>query len=104
MNDLIREIENADSIAITGHINPDGDCIGSTLGMYNYITSNYPDKRVQVYLQEFPDVFMFLNGASTVKHEADDRPMICLCRLTAEIWIDSHHLSDIMRLRRELFA
>ena len=27
MNDLIREIENADSIAITGHINPDGDCI-----------------------------------------------------------------------------
>ena len=52
MNDLIREIENADSIAITGHINPDGDCIGSTLGMYNYITSNYPDKRVQVYLQE----------------------------------------------------
>ena len=82
MNDLIREIENADSIAITGHINPDGDCIGSTLGMYNYITSNYPDKRVQVYLQEFPDVFM----------------------LTAEIWTDSHHLSDIMRLRRELFA
>lgn len=72
MNDLIREIENADSIAITGHINPDGDCIGSTLGMYNYITSNYPGKKVQVYLQEFPDVFMFLNGASEVKHETDD--------------------------------
>lgn len=72
MNNLIREIENADSIAITGHINPDGDCIGSTLGMYNYITSNYPGKKVQVYLQEFPDVFMFLNGASEVKHETDD--------------------------------
>lgn len=72
MNDLIREIENADSIAITGHINPDGDCIGSTLGMYNYITSNYPDKRVQVYLQEFSDVFMFMGGADKVKHEADD--------------------------------
>lgn len=72
MNDLIREIENADSIAITGHINPDGDCIGSTLGMYNYITSNYPGKKVQVYLQKFPDVFMFLNGASEVKHETDD--------------------------------
>ena len=72
MNDLIREIENADSIAITGHINPDGDCIGSTLGMYNYITNNYPGKKVQVYLQEFPDVFMFLNGASEVKHETDD--------------------------------
>ena len=72
MNDLIREIENADSIAITGHINPDGDCIGSTLGMYNYITCNYPGKKVQVYLQEFADVFMLLNGASEVKHETDD--------------------------------
>ena len=72
MNELIREIENADSIAITGHINPDGDCIGSTLGMYNYITRNYPDKRVKVYLQELPDVFMFLNGESTDKNESDD--------------------------------
>lgn len=71
MNNLIKEIENADSIVITGHIKPDGDCVGSTLGMYNYITRNYPEKKVQVYLQEFPDVFMFLNGADKVKHEDD---------------------------------
>ena len=43
MNNLIKEIENADSIVITGHIKPDGDCVGSTLGMYNYITRNYPE-------------------------------------------------------------
>ena len=71
MNDLIREIENADSIAITGHINPDGDCIGSTLGMYNYITSNYPDKKVQVYLESLPHNFRFLNGADKVRFQPD---------------------------------
>ena len=49
-NDFLREIEEAGTIAILGHINPDGDCIGSTLGLYNYIIANY-DKKVQVYLE-----------------------------------------------------
>ena len=34
------EILNAKSIGITGHIRPDGDCVGSTLGLYNYIREN----------------------------------------------------------------
>lgn len=36
-------LENVTSVGITGHIRPDGDCVGSTLGLYNYITENYPD-------------------------------------------------------------
>lgn len=79
MNGLIREIEKAGTIAITGHTRPDGDCVGSTLGMYNYITSNYPDKRVQVYLQAFPPEFGFLQGADRVRHELDDeRYELCI--------------------------
>ena len=35
-------LENVTSVGITGHIRPDGDCVGSTLGLYNYITENYP--------------------------------------------------------------
>ena len=41
MNKLIELIENAKNIAITGHVSPDGDCTGSTLGLYNYIIENY---------------------------------------------------------------
>ena len=37
------EILSAASIGITGHIRPDGDCVGSTLGLYNYIRENMPD-------------------------------------------------------------
>ena len=73
MNDFIRMIEQADTICILGHTKPDGDCVGSTLGMYNYIISNYQDKQVQVYLEEFNKDFMFLNGADLVCHELDDR-------------------------------
>ena len=35
MNDFIKEIEAANSIVVLGHLRPDGDCVGSCLGVYN---------------------------------------------------------------------
>lgn len=72
MNGFINKIEAAKTIAITGHLRPDGDCVGSCLGLYNYIIDNYKDKIVKVYLQEFSPDFMFLNGANAISHELDD--------------------------------
>ena len=63
-------LEKAQSIAIFGHVRPDGDCIGSCLGLYNYICDNYPEKTVQIFAENFPRSFCFfvvlLNYA---KHE-----------------------------------
>lgn len=73
MNDFLREIEEADSIVILGHLRPDGDCVGSCLGVYNYLLDNYPDKTVDVYLDEFKQEFMFLRGADKVLHEKQDK-------------------------------
>ncbi len=73
MNDFIREIERADSIVLLGHIRPDGDCVGSCLGAYNYIVDNYPDKQVDVYLDPFKQEFMFLRGADQVLHERKEQ-------------------------------
>ncbi len=82
MNDFIREIEAADSIAILGHIRPDGDCVGSTVGLYNYIVSNY-NKKVQIYLEEFSKEFLMLKNADRIKHETDDETyelcIVCDC-------------------------
>jgi phosphoesterase RecJ-like protein len=71
MNDFICEIEKAKTIAVLGHIRPDGDCVGSTLGFYTYIQKNYPEKTVCVYLEPFSSAFNFLNGAGEVRHEYD---------------------------------
>ena len=60
MNDFLRAIESAGTIAIAGHMRPDGDCIGACMGLYGYIMSNYPEKKVTVYLEEFPDSFDYL--------------------------------------------
>ena len=66
MNKLIEKIEESDSIALFGHMNPDGDCVGSCLGLYNYIRDNYADKQVIVYIQPIVEKFRFLKGASEV--------------------------------------
>ena len=34
---IIEECKGAKRIGISGHIRPDGDCVGSCLGMYNYL-------------------------------------------------------------------
>lgn len=66
MKRLFEVIDKVNTIAIVGHIKPDGDCIGSSLGMYNYILDNYPDKRVDVYLEPIMDKFKFLKGSKEI--------------------------------------
>ena len=45
-------LEDVETMAIIGHIRPDGDCIGSCLAAYNYLEEHYPDVRVTVFLEE----------------------------------------------------
>ena len=72
MNQFINKIEDASTIAILGHIRPDGDCVGSCLGLYNYISDCYPEKKVVVYLQPIMDKFKFLRGADKIVNQPED--------------------------------
>ena len=73
MKEFIEKIQAANSIAILGHIRPDGDCIGSCLGLYNYINDNMPDKMVCVYLQPIMDKFKFLKGADDIVSTPEEK-------------------------------
>lgn len=35
MNEIVNEIKIHDNIVILCHVNPDGDAVGSSLGLYN---------------------------------------------------------------------
>ena len=50
---LLEAVKEAKTIGISGHIRPDGDCVGSTSGFYHYVKENYPDKEVKYFLQPF---------------------------------------------------
>ena len=58
-----RQVQTAQTIAISGHMNPDGDCIGSCLGLYTYIVEQYPEKEVTLFLEPVQDKFSFLKYA-----------------------------------------
>ena len=70
---LRQMINAAEKICILGHVRPDGDCVGSTLAVYNYIISNTEGKTVDVYLETFSADMKFLSGAKKVKHEAQGK-------------------------------
>lgn len=65
-NELITE---ANKIAIAGHVRPDGDCCGSCLAVYNYISKNFSGKDVHVILQTIPTIFKFLKGSEIIEPE-----------------------------------
>ena len=72
MSRLTELVEKAETIAIIGHIRPDGDDIGSCLGTYNYIIENYPDrKKVRVFLESKISKFSFMNGYDDICHKMD---------------------------------
>lgn len=62
-------VKSAESIAIGGHVRPDGDCVGSCLGVYLYLKKHFPDKQIHVYLESIPEVFQFLKGSEDILHE-----------------------------------
>mgnify|MGYP000051959231 CR=1 FL=1 len=45
MLNLNKILEPAKTIAIGGHVRPDGDCVGSCMAMYQYIQNNLSGQR-----------------------------------------------------------
>ena len=87
--DSIKEkIENANSILILTHENPDGDAIGSSIGFMHGLKKL--DKKVDVYIPELSKVYDFLPGYEEVKTELTGNEEYDLC-----IALDS---SDVERL------
>ena len=78
---LNKVLENKNSVAIGGHIRPDGDCVGSCMGLALYLRDNYPEISVDVYLEKIPEKFLFLSDTDSIKNEIEDKVydlFICL--------------------------
>lgn len=71
MTNLDEFLEGVHTVAIGGHIRPDGDCVGSCLATYNYIKTYYPDIDVTLYLEPIPNIFKFLARAEEIVSEFD---------------------------------
>lgn len=67
--DLIKECKDAARIGISGHVRPDGDCVGAVLGLQMYLRKCLPEADVRVYLERPADVFREIKGFDEIHWE-----------------------------------
>ena len=80
MTKLETMIDQAGKIVILGHVNPDGDCVGSCLAVYNYIKEWDSSKTVTVRLERLPSKFSYLSGFDAIETEAGEETYdLCIC-------------------------
>ena len=60
--DLIKECEGAARIGISGHVRPDGDCVGAVLGLQMYLKKCLPETEIKVFLEQPAEIFRELKG------------------------------------------
>ena len=66
---IIDELKGEKSIAISGHIRPDGDCVGSVMGLYLYLKKEMPEAQIDVYLDKPADIFTCISHIQDIKSE-----------------------------------
>lgn len=79
IKDFLDEVK---TVCLTGHIRPDGDSVGSTLGLYGYLKKNFPEIEADVCLEPPSEKMNFIPNIDVVRTDYPDHEpydlMICL--------------------------
>ena len=83
---LESQIMESRTVAIVGHTRPDGDCVGSCMGLYNYIKDNYPEIQVDVYLESIMDSYKIVKRTEEIRQpDGEDKIYdVCICLDTSQ--------------------
>lgn len=73
MNNISEVLEQVKTMCISGHIRPDGDCVGSCMALYLYIKEWYPEIQVDIYLDNPKPVFGHIDRIDEIKTEIDGK-------------------------------
>lgn len=69
---ILQECQGASRIAITGHLRPDGDCVGSCLALYQYLQKKMPQALVRVYLEQPAEIYNCIKGYDEIDSQCED--------------------------------
>ena len=70
LNQAAQMVADAQTVILTSHIRPDGDSIGSTLGLMHYLREQGKDARVLID-DEIPRIFRVLPGIEQIERPAE---------------------------------
>ena len=71
---LLEECKDAKNIIVTGHIKPDGDCIGSTMALTLYLKKKLPKADVRLFLEKPMPHFIVLPGIDMIDSTYSGNP------------------------------
>ena len=66
---LWKECEGAENIVISGHVRPDGDCVGSCMAAYLFLRKVMPKARIKVFLEQPADIFSCIQDFDKIETE-----------------------------------
>lgn len=66
---LWKECEGAENIVISGHVRPDGDCVGSCMATYLFLRKVMPKARIKVFLEQPADIFSCIQDFDKIETE-----------------------------------
>ncbi len=69
---ILQECRGAKRIGISGHIRPDGDCVGACLALRQYLHKCMPETDVRVYLEKPADIFREIKGFELIDSDFPD--------------------------------
>lgn len=74
-------LKDKQTVALGGHIRPDGDCIGSGMGLYMYLKNQYPAVSTDIYLEEISPVYQMIENTGEIRSEipADKQYDLFIC-------------------------
>ena len=65
-------LDGVKKLAITGHVRPDGDCVGSCMALYTYLVENYPEIETHVYLETTTIEFNHIANLNCIEKDIND--------------------------------
>ena len=81
MLNLLQECSGAKVIGITGHVRPDGDCVGSCMALYMYLHKVMPEADITVYLEESAKSYYHIKHLQVIdsSFQAKDKYDVFFC-------------------------
>jgi len=69
LDDILKEFKKAQKICILAHESPDGDAIGSSLGLYFVLKDMGKD--AEILMKNVPETFSFMPGFDVIKEDTE---------------------------------
>lgn len=68
-----QELQNIRTVAIAGHVRPDGDSTGACIGLWNYIRDHFPQIQADIWLEKPDEKFSLLDGYEAIRQAGEEK-------------------------------